>query len=144
MLLYIILKLSGYTVLGYYTVVGSLFYTRTFFNHQINVYEPFCTVFFLFFLPWTKTGTDPASGDLTARAKPLSNVGQFVTELNVPTVLTQQAQKLCVAAIKNYGNQISVFYHSIFAFNVMVLCPVFCVYHVIVPYLCAVCLCRAV
>ena len=90
-------------------------------------------------LPWTKTGTEPALDVLTTRVKPLSNAGQFVhvTELNVPTVLTQQAQKLGVAAIKNYGNQIRVFYHSIFAFNFTFLCPVFCVYHVIVPYLCA-------
>ena len=117
--------------------------TRTFFNCQINVYEPFCTVITQFLLkhlstilthilPWTKTGTEPALDVLTTRAKPLSNAGQFVhvTELNVPTVLTQQAQKLGVAAIKNYGNQIRVFYHSIFAFNVTFLCPVFCVYHV--------------
>ena len=95
-------------------------------------------------LPWTKTCTEPALDVLTTRAKPLSIAGQFVhvTELNVPTVLTQQAQKIGVAAIKNYGNQIRVFYHSIFAFNFTFLCPVFCVYHVIVPYLCAVCLCR--
>ena len=80
-------------------------------------------------LPWTKTGTEPALDVLTTRAKPLSNAGQFVhvTELNVPTVLTQQAQKIGVAAIKNYGNQIHVFYHSIFAFKVTFLCPVFCV-----------------
>jgi hypothetical protein len=99
-------------VLGYYCCLIFFLYrtyyinTLTFFNRQINVYEPFCTVitqFFYFFLPWTKTGTDPTSGDLTACAKPLSNVGQFVTELNVPTVLTQQAQQIGVAAIKNYG-----------------------------------------
>jgi hypothetical protein len=79
-------------------------------------------------LPWTKTGTDPASGVLTARAKPLSNVGQFVTEVNFPTVLTQQAQKIGVAAVKNYGNQLRVFYHSIFTFSMLrscVLCSVF-------------------
>ena len=90
-------------------------------------------------LHWTQTGTEPASNVLTARAKPLNNVGQFVTEFNVPTVLTQ-AQKLGVAAIKNNGNQI--FYHSISAFDFMFLCPVFCVYHGIVPYACAVCLYR--
>ena len=78
---------------------------------------------------------------LTTRAKPLSNAGQFVhvTEINVPTVLTQQAQELGVAAIKNYGNQIHVFFHSISAFNYTFLCPVFCVYHMglcrmFVPY----------
>ena len=106
----------------------------------------FFKIFLLYYinthLPWTKTGTESASDVLTARAKPLSNVGQFVTEVNVPTVLTQQAQELGVAAIKNYGNQIHVFYHSIFAFNVTFLCPVLCVYHhVIVPYLCAVYVC---
>mgnify|MGYP006179211781 CR=1 FL=1 len=104
--------------------------TRIFFKRQINVYEPFCTVInvrmpqllkkkisttiLTHILHWTQTGTEPASNVLTARAKPLNNVGQFVTEFNVPTVLTQ-AQKLGVAAIKNNGNQI--FYHSISAFN---------------------------
>ena len=70
----------------------------------------FVRCFFYFFYVGQKTGTDPASGDLTARAKPLSNVGQFVTEVNVPTVLTQQAQELGVAAIKNNGNQIFQIY----------------------------------
>ena len=122
------------TVLGYYCclifvlivliVHVPIINTRTFFNCQINVYEPFCTVITHFFsknlsttilthiLPWTKTGTEPALDVLTTPAKPLNNAGQFVhvTEINVPTVLTQQAQKIGVAAIKNNGNQIFQIY----------------------------------
>jgi hypothetical protein len=118
----ILFKLSGYCV-------GVLLLFDLFFKSYLllilvhflivktNVYEPFCTVITHYnlknlsttilthILPWTKTGTEPALDVLTTRAKPLSNAGQFVhvTELNVPTVLTQQAQKIGVAAIKNYG-----------------------------------------
>ena len=79
----------------------------------LNCWKKIVLLLLTHILHWTQTGTEPASNVLTTRAKPLNNVGQFVTEFNVPTVLTQ-AQKLGVAAIKNNGNQI---FYSISAFN---------------------------
>ena len=96
--------------------------------------QSFCC-YWLTFCIGQKIGTGPASDTPIARAKLLSYVGQFVTELNVPTVLTQQAQELGVAAIKNNGNQIFQIYWITPVFLWRVFCVAMGLCHMFVPYL---------